>query len=151
MQLQYQKLNPAAVAPRTGYEADLGIDLCTPAALTLPARGHGVIDTGLRIRIPEVPAGLSDFFQLGCFIWAKSGLSVKSNIEKGAGVVDPGYTGPLRIKLYNHGDSPVEFAAGDKIAQMVFMLCAKIDEVAETDLDHLQTERGERGFGSSGP
>ncbi|MEZ0371405.1 MAG: hypothetical protein ACAI44_20095, partial [Candidatus Sericytochromatia bacterium] len=134
----------------TGYAADLGIDLCTPAAFTLPARGNYVVDTGLRIKIPAVPEALSADFQLGCFIWAKSGLAVKSNIEKGAGVVDPGYTGPLRINLYNHGDTDVPFAAGDKIAQMVFMLCAKIDAVVETDLDHHQTERGERGFGSSG-
>lgn len=150
MQLLFQKLTPEAVAPRTGYDADLGVDLCTPQAVCIPARGAVVIDTGVRIQIPSVPAALQEFFQLGCFIWGKSGLSVKSNIEKGAGVVDPGYTGPLRIKLYNLGDADVAFAAGDKIAQMVFMLCAKIDSVREGDLDHLQTERGERGFGSSG-
>ncbi|PKL76822.1 MAG: dUTP diphosphatase, partial [Candidatus Melainabacteria bacterium HGW-Melainabacteria-1] len=136
--------------PQTGYEGDLGIDLCTPESLVLPARGSALVDTGIRIRIPEVPDSLREHFQLGCFIWAKSGLSVKSNIEKGAGVVDPGYTGPLRIKLYNHGDADVHFAPGDKIAQMVFMLCAKISAVVEVDLEHVSTERGERGFGSSG-
>lgn len=150
MLLHYQKLNPDACDPKLGYEADLGIDLCTPYALTIPGRGAAVVDTGLRIRVPEVPPALADFFRLGCFIWAKSGLSVKSNIEKGAGVVDPGYTGPLRIKLYNHGEAEVHFEPGDKIAQMVFMLCAKIDAVLETDLEHHVTERGERGFGSSG-
>lgn len=150
MQLRYQKLRPDALAPGTAYGRDLGLDLCTPEAFIIQARSSTVVDTGLRIQIPEVPESLQPMFQLGCFIWAKSGLSVKSNIEKGAGVVDPGYTGSLRIKLYNHGPEPVNFEAGDKIAQMVFMLCACIDEAIETDLEHWQTERGERGFGSSG-
>lgn len=150
MQLRYQKLRPDALSPETAYGQALGLDLRTPEAVILPARGSGLVDTGLRIQIPEVPALLQPDFILGCFIWAKSGLSVKSNIEKGAGVVDPDYTGPLRIKLYNHGDSDVSFEPGDKIAQMVFMLCARISEISETDLEHWQTERGGRGFGSSG-
>ncbi len=150
MQLRYQKLRPDALTPETAYGQALGLDLRTPEALTLPARGSGLIDTGLRIQIPEPPDSLKTDFQIGCFIWAKSGLSVKSNIEKGAGVVDPDYTGPLRIKLYNHGDQDVKFEAGDKIAQMVFMLCAKITDITETNLEHWQTERGSQGFGSSG-
>lgn len=65
-------------------------------------------------------------------------------------MIDPGYTGSLQIKLYNHGHQDVSFECGDKIAQMVFMLCAHIDQVQESNLDDWQTDRGEKGFGSSG-
>lgn len=150
MLLRYQKLRPDAYSPETVYGMDLGIDLRTPEAVMIAAKSSQVIDTGLRIQIPEVPQTLKPDFILGCFIWSKSGLSVKSNIEKGAGVIDPGYTGSLQIKLYNHGDQNVLFARGDKIAQMVFMLCAHIDQVEESNLDDWQTERGAKGFGSSG-
>lgn len=150
MQLHFQKLSPEALEPVQGYSGDLGVDLRTPAAFTIPARGEYVVDTAIRIQIPAVPDALRESFQLGCFIWSKSGLSVRSNIEKGAGVVDPNYTGPLKIKLYNHGDCEVHFERGDKIAQMVFMLCARIQSLQESDLSHLSSERGEAGFGSSG-
>lgn len=150
MQLRYQKLHPEALEPVQGYSGDLGVDLRTPEAFSISARGEYVVDTGIRIQIPDVPTMLEESFHLGCFIWSKSGLSVRSNIEKGAGVIDPNYTGPLKIKLYNHGDQDVHFERGHKIAQMVFMLCARIQSMEETDLSHLQSERGAGGFGSSG-
>ena len=90
----------------------------------LAPRSQHLVDTGLQLEIPVLPEPWQAHFQLGCFVWSKSGLSDKSNIEKGAGVIDPNYTGELKIKLYNHGDTPRPFAAGDKVAQLVFQLCA---------------------------
>lgn len=150
MKFHYQKLRDDAIAPKQGYAGDLGIDVCTPDAVTVPAGGSAVVDTGLRIQVPPVPEALAQDFLMGCFVWAKSGLSTRSHIEKGAGVIDPNYTGPLRIKLYNLGTEDVQFAPGNKIAQLVFSLCAKVEAVLESDLSEWQTERGERGFGSSG-
>lgn len=150
MKLQYQKLSPEACDPVQAYPGDLGIDLRTPEAFEIPALGTYQVDTGLRIRLPELPQSWQAHFQLGCFIWAKSGLSARSNIETGAGVVDPNYTGSLRIKLYNHGPKAVAFEAGQKIAQMVLMVCPRITGLEAADLSGWATERGERGFGSSG-
>lgn len=150
MKLNYQKLRPDACDLIFGYAGDLGADICTPVATVIPARGNALIDTGLRIAVPELPSLWQEHFQWGCFVWSKSGLAVKSNIEKGAGVIDPNYTGPLKIKLYNQGDQEVSFAAGDRIAQLVLMLCARLQGVAETDLNHLTTVRGDKGFGSQG-
>ncbi len=150
MQLYYQKLNPAAHAPEQAYDGDLGFDIRTPVAFVLPAGQGDVVGTGLRIQLPELPLAYHSDFVLGCFVWSKSGLSVKSNIEKGAGVVDPNYTGELMIKLYNHGDQDREFEAGDKIAQLVMMICARLHGSQELDLSEWETTRGEQGFGSSG-
>lgn len=150
MHLKFQKLSPHALDPVQGYSGDLGVDLRTPQGFTIPARGEYLVDTAIRIQIPAVPTALEESFHLGCFIWSKSGLSVRSNIEKGAGVIDPNYTGPLKIKLYNHGDQDAHFERGDKIAQMVFMLCARIQAIQESDLSDQQSNRGAGGFGSSG-
>lgn len=64
------------------------------------------------------------------------------------GVIDTGYTGPIRVKLYNHGDTDYQVRRGDKISQIV---------VVDIRLSHIQlvdeleeTERGEGGFGSTG-
>lgn len=154
MQIRFQKLHPEAVIPRLAYAGDLGVDVHALKGFVLEPRSHQLVDTGLQLEIPVLPAPWQDHFQLGCFVWSKSGLSVKSNIEKGAGVIDPNYTGELKIKLYNHGDLARTFAAGDKVAQLVFQLCARITTVVEADLSHAhqdpQNPRGQKGFGSSG-
>lgn len=150
MHLRYQKLRPDACDPVQGYPGDLGVDVCTPTAFEIAPGGSYQVDTGLRIRLPELPAAWVADFQLGCFVWAKSGLSARSNIETGAGVVDPNYTGSLRIQLYNHGTAPVVFAAGQKIAQLVLMVCPRLAGLQESDLSDWATVRGAQGFGSSG-
>ena len=150
MHIRFQKLRPEAHAPQLAYPGDLGMDIRTPVSLTIPAGGQGLVETGLQIEIPTIPAALAEDFQLGCFVWSKSGLSVRDHIEKGAGVIDPNYTGELKIKLYNHGETDKHFAAGDKVAQLVFQLCAKLSATTEADLSHKESERGSQGFGSSG-
>ena len=150
MQLFYQKLTPEAYPPEQGYDGDLGFDIRTPTAFVIPAGQGIVVDTRLRIQLPALPKAFQADFVLGCFVWSKSGLSVKSNIEKGAGVIDPNYTGELKIKLYNHGDIDRAFDAGDKIAQLVMMVCARLHGSQEVDLSEWETARGQQGFGSSG-
>ncbi len=150
MQINFQKLRPEAILPEVAYVGDLGLDIRTCEAFTLPPGGSYVAPTGLQLQMPGLPEPLCTYLQLGCFVWSKSGLSVKSNIEKGAGVIDPNYTGELMIKLYNHGETVRSFAVGDKVAQLVFQVCAKITAVSEVNLSDHQSERGRRGFGSSG-
>ena len=62
--------------------------------------------------------------------------------------MDCGYTGSIRVKLYNHGHEAYTVHIGDKISQIVILpvlLCgfALVDELPDTD-------RGEGGFGSTG-
>jgi dUTP pyrophosphatase len=78
---------------------------------------------------------------------SKSGLNVKHGITS-EGVIDVGYTGSIRVKLYNHSDKPCELKAGDKVSQLVVMpiLTPSFELVDELD----ETERGDGGFGSTG-
>ena len=78
---------------------------------------------------------------------SKSGLNVRYDII-GEGVIDCGYTGSIRVKLYNLGDCVKVFNKGDKIIQLVIL---PIPEVNLIQVDKLEdTERGDNGFGSTG-
>ena len=64
------------------------------------------------------------------------------------GIIDSGFTGEIKVPLFNAGNLPNIVMAGERIAQLVILPCelpafrlvAKLEE----------TERGEGGFGSTG-
>ena len=63
------------------------------------------------------------------------------------GIIDQGYRGDAGIKLYNLTDKDYEGKAGDRIAQFVVYANFPI-EVNEGSA--VESDRGEKGFGSSG-
>ena len=131
-------LNNSAFMPEFAHKTDAGADLRSPICATVPARGSVVIDTGVHVEIPEGYVGM---------LKSKSGLNVKHNLI-GEGVIDCGFMGSIRVKLYNLGDTDYQILRGDKIIQMVILPCVyceftQVDKFAET-------ERGDGGFGSTG-
>lgn len=135
-------LDEHAIMPTKAHKEDAGYDLYLPENIRLiiiPPFGDKVIDTGVHFEIPSGYVG---------FVKAKSGLSVKSNIEHGAGVIDSGYTGSVSVHLYNHGNEPYAFLGGEKLAQIVFIPVPETELVEVSSLE--DTERGSNGFGSSG-
>ena len=78
---------------------------------------------------------------------SKSGLNVKHGITS-EGVIDVGYTGSIKVKLYNNSDKPYTVANGDKISQLVILPIVLPDLEIVTELG--KTDRGSNGFGSSG-
>jgi hypothetical protein len=78
---------------------------------------------------------------------ASKWTSPQSQAFIGAGVIDPDYTGEIKVILFNHSQTPFPISIGDKIAQIVL-------EQAKTPriqvLKYLKpTLRGTQGFGSS--
>lgn len=133
-------LDVGAYLPTYAHDADAGMDLRTPVAFIVPAHGSYTVDTGVHIQIP--------FGQVG-FIKSKSGLNVKGGITA-TGVVDSGFSGSIRVKLYNHSDEDYMFSRGDKITQLVLLYIAKPENGFEV-VDHFEeSERGDNGFGSTG-
>ena len=136
------------------HEFDAGLDLHTPKNATIPGSkytaplytpgygtmyvGQKTIDTGVHVAIPEGYVGL---------IKSKSGLMV-NNVLLTDGTIDSGYTGSIKVKLFNTSPKDYKFKAGDKIAQLVIVPCL----LPELELvDHLEeTDRGDGGFGSTG-
>nr|DAJ52250.1 MAG TPA: dUTPase [Caudoviricetes sp.] len=132
------KLDEGAFVPVREHATDAGADLRSPVDALVPARGSRVIDTGVHIQLPHGYVGM---------LKSKSGLNVKHSITS-EGVIDEGYTGSIKAKLYNHSDYPCAFTRGDKITQLVILPCEYVDFDLVDDLE--DSERGGDGFGSTG-
>jgi deoxyuridine 5'-triphosphate nucleotidohydrolase len=119
---------------------DTGYDIFAVEDKVIPARGSAVVDTG--IEVAYITPGF--WFK----IEARSGLGFKYSVAPHPGIVDNPYRGNLGIKLYNYSDVPYEVKKGDRIAQMVFY------PIVEPHIgwlgEKVDTERNEKGFGSSG-
>lgn len=131
-------LDPGAYVPVRAHATDAGLDLKSPKLVYIPPYSSVAIDTGVHVEIPEGYAGM---------LKSKSGLNIKHDITSD-GVVDCGYTGSIQVKLYNHGSHGYEVKNGDKITQLVVtpIVTPAIELVDEL----MSTERGSKGFGSSG-
>lgn len=131
-------LDPGAYMPERAHSADAGYDLRSPIKCRLYAGEAVVIDTGVHVEIPVGYAGM---------LKSKSGLNVKHDIV-GEGVIDSGYTGSIRVKLYNHGSENYMIEVGDKISQLVILpiIMPELELVKELE----ETDRGNNGFGSTG-
>lgn len=132
-------LDKGAFMPTRGHATDAGLDLRTPVAFGIKAGGSAVIDTGVHVEIPVGMVGM---------LKSKSGLNVNHGITS-EGVIDAGYTGSIRAKLYNHGNHDISFEKGDKITQLVVMPIY-IPEALEVVEALEETDRGANGFGSTG-
>ena len=132
------KLDDFAFIPERAHNTDAGLDLKSPICIEIPARSSAVIDTGVHVDLPIGTVG---------FLKSKSGLNVNHDITSD-GVIDVGYTGSIKVKLYNHGISPYQVLRGDKITQLVVVECHFPDVEIVEELDN--TERGNKGFGSTG-
>lgn len=132
------KLDKGAYMPERAHDLDAGYDLRTPSAFTIRPHDSTVIDSGVHVQIPAGYVG---------FLKSKSGLNVKAGIT-GEGVVDAGYTGSIRVKLYNNGTRQRFFCKGDKIIQLVLLPIFTPDLEQVDTLE--ETDRGDAGFGSTG-
>lgn len=147
-------LDPGATMPTRAHPTDAGMDLYAADDVTIYPDGtkffhaDGFIET---IACGEViDTGVHIAFDPGTYgkIESRSGLNVKHHVVSCGGVIDEGYTGSIKVKLYNFGTEAYYVRKGDKIAQLVIMpyLTPEIEVV-----DHLdETERGNAGFGSTG-
>ena len=119
---------------------DAGQDVVSSETTILPAGESRLLSTGLRIQVPKGHVAL---------LKSRSGLSVKYSLEVGAGVIDCGYTGEVKVHLYNHGLNDYKVNAGDRIAQLL-TIPINLEDYLFQPLHSVQTERGDKGFGASG-
>lgn len=120
--------------------SDAGADLCSTEAHTVLPLGRCSVGTGLFLEIPEGYYGR---------IAPRSGLASKHGIDVLAGVVDSGYRGEIKILLYNTDrNEAFQINPGDKVAQLIIERHYNF-EFSESDALS-GSERGDRGFGSSG-
>lgn len=90
-----------------------GIDVSLKESVTIPSKSFANVEIAETVHVPENAAA---------FLFVRSSLSRKG-IFISSGVYDPGYSGVSGCTIYNQGDLPVSFDAGDRIAQMLFFEC----------------------------
>jgi dUTP pyrophosphatase len=141
-ELPLRRLSDAAVLPGRAYPGDAGLDLSSAEHHVLEPGERAVVGTGLAVAIPEGHAGL---------VVPRSGLAARHGITivNAPGLVDAGYRGEVKVVLRNT-DQRERFVVepGMRIAQLVVVAVPELEPVEAAEL--AETERGARGYGSSG-
>ena len=133
-------LDPGAFMPTRAHPTDAGLDLYSTRDYIIKAGQAIVIDTGIHIELPQGHYGE---------IRSRSGLMCKHNIVAGDGTIDEGYTGSLKVKLFNlNAATDYRIKRGDKISQLVILPIITPELEVVDSLG--KTARGNKGFGSTG-
>lgn len=135
----FEKTHPDAQLPKKNFESDAGWDLFAVESVTVPSHKTLLVPVGLKLAYLEPGYWIR--------VESRSGLSFKHSVLAHPGVIDQNYRGDLGVLLYNHGQADYVVNKGDRIAQLVLhfniMMVVGFGLVQSTD-------RGEKGFGSSG-
>ena len=144
MKVQIKRLRQTAGDPAYATQGSAGIDLraCLEAPLSLAPGTTELIPTGLAIYL-EDPG-------YAAMILPRSGLGHKHGIVLGnlVGLIDSDYQGELMISCWNRSTSDFEINPNDRIAQLVIVPVVQADFSWVDDFE--QSERSDRGFGSTG-
>ena len=127
--------------PRHAYPGDAGLDLSSCERVVLEPGERALVPTGVAVAIPSGYAG---------YVQPRSGLAADHGITivNSPGLVDSGYRGELRIVLLNTDrERPFAIEPGMRIAQLVLLPVPPVELRVVDELP--ESERGERGFGST--
>lgn len=140
IKIKYQIFGTLKYEPKYATDGSAGIDLVARTNAIIPANGKVWVDSGIGMEIPKGYCGL---------ILGRSGFAYKEDITAyHIDLIDSDYRGQIKIALSNNKDKDHKISVGDKIAQILIIphLQATFEQVNE--LNH--TERGSKGFGSTG-
>lgn len=120
-------------------------DICAaiPESMVLRAGQRQGVPTGVKVA-PENPLWLR--------INSRSGLAIKHGIITIGGIIDTDYRGEIIVIMLNTSEVDYVINSGDKIAQveLPFPYKAEFEEISVAEFEQLETNRGAKGFGSSG-
>ena len=143
LELGYTKLHEDAVEPKYNYESDSGFDLHSTEEIIVPPFGRVLVPTGISLDI-------NDGFEVQ--VRSKSGLAINQGLMclNSPGTVDNGYTGEVKVIIFNTNQEPFTITKGMKVAQAV--LCPVVngkwvDLVQKNSIS--EKDRGSNGFGST--
>lgn len=141
MKLLVKKINEKAKIPFYAHSGDAGLDLFSVEETLIRSMERKLVSTGIKIQLPE---------NTEAQVRPRSGLALKYGITllNSPGTVDEGYRGEIKVLMINLGEKPFLVEKGMKIAQMVVK---PVEQVCIEEVDELNdTERGQKGFGSTG-
>lgn len=136
--VEFKFLHEKAQAPRRALKSDAGFDLfCVEGCTIIPGETKNV-PIGIAMCPPRgyyfTIDGRSSFYRRGL-------IPLR-------GVIDSGYVGPWFVSIMNEGKVAYKIDVGDRVAQTI-MHKSEVFELDHVD-EFTPTERGSKGFGSSG-
>ena len=144
MQIKVKRLTETAVLPKRQTEGAMGADLhadISQEVVIEPGKTEK-IPTGIAIELPNEG--------YGAFVFGRSGLGIRNGIAPAncVGCIDSDYRGEIIVGLHNSSKEAFTIKPQDRIAQLVILpvICADYLEVEQLG----ETQRGEKGFGSTG-
>ena len=155
MKLRFYRKHPEAILPTRAYDDAAGYDLHS-CLKTESGRDSNVyllphmtkaIPTGL---VLQAPAGHY------LAICSRSGLALHDPaifVANAPGIIDPDYTGEIKVILYNAGNDIYTIRHGERIAQVLIrpLVVLDLEELNHPpEADDPINQRGDRGMGSTG-
>ena len=125
--------------PYKAYVDSAGFDLYADETILVLPRNRTLVSIGLSMQIPLGYCGK---------IYSRSGLANKHAIFAFNGIIDPGFSGVVKVLLFNFSDEEYLVQKGTRIAQMIFVKTENV--VFKFDILDLKSDRNNKGFGSSG-
>lgn len=127
--------------PQRQHSGDAGADIFSMESFVLKPFERKLVSTGTYLEVPYGFVG---------YIMSRSGLAHKYGVSvlNCPGVIDFGYTGEIRVNLINFGSEDYICMKGDRIAQFILQKI-ELPEFNKVEVFN-ETERGERGHGSTG-
>jgi dUTP pyrophosphatase len=117
------------------------MDLRAAEDVLIPPGKRAMVGTGIKMAIPSGYEGQ---------VRPRSGLAAKHGVTllNSPGTVDSDYRGEVRVIMINLGEEIFEVKRGDRIAQIVFAPCVRLETAEAASLP--ETARDGGGFGSTG-
>jgi len=131
-------LDDNARRPTKAYADDAAWDVYASRDERIMVGMVNVVHTGVHVHIPAGWYGQ---------ILTRSGYAKRGLFVVG-GVIDSGYTGEIRVLVYNASTVGLDIHPGDRVAQLVLL---PVPRVRWQEVDALpDTRRAANGFGSTG-
>ncbi|MEK9767564.1 MAG: dUTP diphosphatase [Betaproteobacteria bacterium] len=138
--MKVKRLHKDAILPTKAHSGDLGYDLYASEDVLVGPNQVKLVPCGIALGFPTGYGGL---------IKDRSSVSTKLGLFTVAGVIDNGYTGEIKVAMFNSNEELVKLNKGDKIAQIVLVLATNFT-IEEVDDVETADGRGDKGFGSTG-
>jgi len=147
MKVRIKKTHPNASLPAYATDGAMAFDLKAAAVNGSDVFGarvdrKTVVDIGLAFEIPK---------GMGMLVFSRSGHGFKNAVRLAncVGLIDSDYRGSVQVALQPDSENTGLFVSpGDRIAQALILPIPEIEFELVAELS--ETDRGARGFGSTG-
>ena len=141
MEIKVKKLSNKAIIPAYQTKEAAGFDLHSIEDVVIKPGERKLISTGLAFEIP---------YGYEIQIRPRSGLAYKHGITvlNTPGTIDSDYRGEIKVLLINHSNEDFEIKINERIAQAIIKEVIQAEFIEVDELS--DTDRGEKGFGSTG-